>query len=411
MFPLMGLLNRMIFWELLKVFFLSLVGLTALVLIAGIISEASKLGLSPGQLIEIIPLLIPTTLPYTIPATTLFASCVVYGRLSNDNETVAMKAAGLDLLTILRPAVLLGVLTGAATLAMAETIIPRSQTEIQLRVIEDPEEVLYAQLKRERRLKYPSLKYVVYVRDVQGKRLIDVVVKQRSSVKNDEYGQHYDYDFVARTREARLVVDMEARTLTIDADKWEIADGKTLLSSAGAKPPELPLPDSFDAKAVKSKAIALEWDEIELRFDELTADRQKLVDARAENLKKSEAEADPILKQKILAEDVSYREKVKEADRQIRTVQYEFHSRPALAFGCLCFALVGCPVGIWANRADYLSTFVICFLPVVFIYYPIHLAGSGLAREGKIPMIVGVWLANTTVGLAAIALTYRLIRR
>ena len=43
-------------------------------------------------------------------------------------------------------------------------------------------------------------------------------------------------------------------------------------------------------------------------------------------------------------------------------------TRPALAFGCMVFALIWCPVGMMANRADYLSTFVVCFLPTVFVY-------------------------------------------
>ena len=59
---------------------------------AGLIQQAAQMGLSLTQVIEAIPLFVPNTLPYTIPATTLFASCVVYGRLSHDNEVVAIKA-------------------------------------------------------------------------------------------------------------------------------------------------------------------------------------------------------------------------------------------------------------------------------------------------------------------------------
>ena len=60
--------------------------------------------------------------------------------------------------------------------------------------------------------------------------------------------------------------------------------------------------------------------------------------------------------------------------RQIRNAEAEYHMRPALAVGCLVFAVIGCPVGMWANRADYLSAFVTCFLPTVCVYYPL-LAG------------------------------------
>jgi lipopolysaccharide export system permease protein len=87
------------------------------------------------------------------------------------------------------------------------------------------------------------------------------------------------------------------------------------------------------------------------------------------------------------------------------------YQRPALAFGCLLFALLGCPVGIWANRADYLSTFVICFLPALFVYYPLQFAGGGLSRDGKVPLWLGYWLANIAIGTIAIVLNARLLRR
>src|SRR5262249_36103515 len=85
-----SLINRMILAELLKVFLLALTALTGLFLLAGLIQEAAQRGLSPGQVLLAIPLLIPNTLPYTIPATTLFATCVVYGRMAHDNEVLVL---------------------------------------------------------------------------------------------------------------------------------------------------------------------------------------------------------------------------------------------------------------------------------------------------------------------------------
>ena len=79
------------------VFLLSLLGITGILLMAGIVAEASRHGLGPLQILAIIPLIVPSTLPYTIPATTLFATCVVYGRLAHDNEILAIKAAGVSL--------------------------------------------------------------------------------------------------------------------------------------------------------------------------------------------------------------------------------------------------------------------------------------------------------------------------
>src|SRR5437763_11227180 len=130
-----SILNRMIFWELVKVFLLSLTSLTGLFLMAGLIQQASQLGLSMPQVIAAIPLFVPSTLPYTIPATTLFASCVVYGRLAHDNEVVAIKGAGGHLVQVLKPALTLGVLTAAATGWLYHSVIPRSQQLLQQQIL------------------------------------------------------------------------------------------------------------------------------------------------------------------------------------------------------------------------------------------------------------------------------------
>jgi lipopolysaccharide export system permease protein len=97
--------------------------------------------------------------------------------------------------------------------------------------------------------------------------------------------------------------------------------------------------------------------------------------------------------------------------REQHVIEVELYMRPALAVGCLCFALIGGPVGIWFSRADYLSAFVSCFLPTVFVYYPLLLCGTNLAKDGRIPPAVGLWAANAAVGGAAVVLYWRLLRR
>jgi lipopolysaccharide export system permease protein len=85
--------------------------------------------------------------------------------------------------------------------------------------------------------------------------------------------------------------------------------------------------------------------------------------------------------------------------------------RPALSLGCLCFVLVGCPVGIWFGRSDYLSAFITCFLPIVSIYYPLMFCGTNFAKEGKFPPSVAVWAADALLVLVGLAFAIRLARR
>ncbi len=429
---LFGILNRMIFWELVRVFLMALVSLTGLFLLGGIIQQATQYGVSASQLARIVPLLIPSFLPYTIPATMLFATCVVYGRLSHDNEAVALKAVGVDLLTMIRPAFLLGVLTAAATAALEYSAIPATQRMVQEEITRDPEETLYSLLKRERCFRAPNMPYVLYVRDVQDRRLIDVVVKRKTS--KNSLPTEAGFDYVARTREARLVIDTTANTLTVDSNEWIITGTKAQVDSQDNKPFEIALP--YDLRrdkvmqALRDRSQTIDWDELPERVDFYAAEADKAVQMQRVLLETDPGRQLTVLEQFQIAHEhgldpaqipqepqerakqiVHFHEVAKFHMRTSRTMEWEYLSRPAFAMGCLFFALIGCPIGLWANRADYLSMFVICFLPAVTIYYPLVMAGGGLARDGKVPMAIGVWSANIVAAFAGVLLMWRLIRR
>ena len=286
MIPGFGKLQWMIFWELLRVFALTLLGLTGMFVIVGLVQQVAQLGLGVGQLLKIIPLFVPSTLPYTVPATTLFACCVVYGRLANDNEVVAIKAAGIDLLTMLRPAMLLGVLAAAATMAISVSVIPRSFVLVQEEIMREPEEVLYNMLKRERFLgRGGKSQYSMYVRDVQGKLLKDVVIKRTTKDQPKvipNVGGRDDYDYFARSREASLKVDLDRRVLRVQADNWNFRnpykseDGV----SRDTQDVEIELPDIFSAREIKARPNALEWPELHARLAELAKERGTIAASR-----------------------------------------------------------------------------------------------------------------------------------
>src|SRR5437867_8119402 len=142
------ILQRMIIWDLFKVFAVTLIGLTGLFVLAGLVAEASQRGLAPAQMLSIIPLMIPSMLPYTIPAATLFATVNVYGRMAKDNEITALRAAGVNLRTVLAPSVMLGLASCSTTLILYYQIIPKSFQLVREHLLGDTNELLYTLLKR-----------------------------------------------------------------------------------------------------------------------------------------------------------------------------------------------------------------------------------------------------------------------
>src|SRR5438552_3433722 len=164
-------LQRYILWELLRIFILALVGLSSIVVMAGIVQETSQQGLGPEHIVLLIPLLLPSTLPYTVPATMLFAVAVVYGRLSGDNEITAIKSAGIPVRFAIWPAIILSLVTSASVFALYFRFIPHTHHQLREMAFNESEEFLYAKLRRDLCFNEPGFNYSIYVREVHGKRL------------------------------------------------------------------------------------------------------------------------------------------------------------------------------------------------------------------------------------------------
>lgn len=397
----MSIIHRMILWELAKVFSMSLVGITGILLMAGIVAEASQQGLGPTQIIAIIPLLIPSTLPYTIPTTTLFASCVVYGRLSADNEILAIRAAGINILKVVWPALILGVVMSCVTMGLYYRIIPYTHHLMRTIFLKDIQELMYSVLRKEKKLDQPRLEYAIFVQRVQGQKLINPIFKKRDKATGR-------FTAVLMAKEAELHVDDKGERKQVlvhmkAVNGWSEGDAQGYVND---KIEAVPLPDDLVPRGPR-KPRDQSWQEMFQR-------RQELVD----EVNHAKLEISSVMSREVLTDGprgmVKHLENlndvVQDREGNIRGIDAELHMRPALSFGCLFFVLVGCPVGIWFSKSDYLSAFITCFLPIVVIYYPLMLCGSNFAKEGKLTPALDVWIANASMGIIALAMFRRLLR-
>jgi lipopolysaccharide export system permease protein len=393
------ILYRTILLELFRVFLLSLLGITGILLMAGLVSEASQHGLAPSQLLAVIPLIIPSTLPYTIPATTLFATCAVYGRLAHDNEILAMKAAGINVLRVVWPGVFLGLVMSCVTAVLYFHIIPYTHHLMRTMFLNDVEDLLYGMLKRDRCIMHPRLNYVMWVRQVHGRKLQDALFKRR-----DAKGH---YDLIAVANEAELLVDMKNQKILVNMHECTaFSENGTHRGYFTDKMWPVDLPPDFVFQR-KQRASDQTWEELFEAREELYEAREKLeaeIALHTARLSLNQNPSDLPLHVKNL---IAVRH---QKSQEIRGIDVEIQMRPALALGCLCFVLVGCPVGIWFSRSDFLSAFITCFLPIVFLYYPLLLCGINLAKSGRVAPAVSLWIADGIMAVIAVGMYRRLLR-
>lgn len=393
------ILQRMILKELLKIFTLALFAITGLLLLAGLIAEAQQHGLEPMQILAIIPLIIPSTLPYTLPVTTLFATCVVYGRLAADSEILAIKASGVNLLRVVSPALLLGLALSMITGTLYFWLIPFTQHQLKTTVVANIEDFLYGMLKKKGKLDIPNFDYVMYVKNVEGRKLLDATF-----MRKDKSGK-VPYDVIANAAEAELRVDLEKSQIILTMWHCYIqSGGGGDKAYVGKKDWPIDLPDSFKRNDQKQRPSEMSWFEL-LDFHDylhMEAGRVRKNIGKQEKLKIDDDNARQHLKN--LKAELSQRE------LQIRSTLVELQKRPALSFGCLCFVLVGCPVGIWFSRSDFLSAFITCFLPIVFVYYPLTLCGVNMAITGKVPPHISIWVADSVLAITGLVLLRKLLK-
>ena len=180
----MKLLQRQILWELLRVFTLLLLGLTVMLVFVGLLQHTAD---QPGlgvRVLHIMPYIVPSLLPFTIPATLLLAVTVVYGRMAGDLEVTAAKAAGIHPLKLLMPAFALGSVLTVASFGLTNRAIPWAITNIETIITQAMEDIFLGLLGGQHYISDPQEGYSITVQEVRDRELIKPTIRFRDSNHN-----------------------------------------------------------------------------------------------------------------------------------------------------------------------------------------------------------------------------------
>lgn len=397
--PVVPLLQRYIFGELLKVFVLVLTVLTVLLVFVGVFQQATERGLGPLQLLQVLPYIVPSMLPFTIPATLLLTVSVVYGRISGDQEIVAAKAAGINIVSLMMPAFFLGAILSVGSLLLTDQVIPWAMGNIQRTIIAAVEEIFLERLRTEHQLVYKPKGIDITVNDVIDRRLIHPVFRiQRGDgftvVEAEEAYVEFDLarqEAILKYRDGRVDVPTsrpgELTTLTI------VGEGS------------IPLPLDMDDEQAKPRHLSIQ--QIEAELDDVASTRQSFEERReleaafALTLGRFDELASPAF---ATSRDIIL------GDRRTDGLRTEYHSRFAMACSCLFFVLVGTPFAVLGAKSQFLTSFLFCFGPIVGVYYPLVLGLMTQARRGHLDPSWAMWVGNALMLLASIYLFRRTMR-
>jgi lipopolysaccharide export LptBFGC system permease protein LptF len=142
-------MSKTLFWyifgNLLRVFFMTTGALAGIMSFAVLLRPLTENGLNFGQVNRLLLYSQPAVYAYSLPISALFATTMIYGRFSADNELTAMRASGIGYFSprrfsIALPALVLGLVVAVISLVMLCFIVPVYSLKV--------EEVIYSNIAR-----------------------------------------------------------------------------------------------------------------------------------------------------------------------------------------------------------------------------------------------------------------------
>jgi lipopolysaccharide export system permease protein len=231
--------------------------------------------------------------------------------------------------------------------------------------------------------------YEIHAQLVEGKRLVNTTFKRRI--------QSGGYDLIVFAQEATLEFDLQSQIVNVKLFNAEVTDGKGRRIEIGKDkifPISLPSLQNV-TPGIRDMTIR----DIEKRIDEVK--RIQATDCGRWVFRSLTPISGGRMAEVPWASLEAVAERGRDAQRKIWRLALEPQMRHAISFGCLAFALLGCPVAILFQKGDYLSAFISCFLPIILLYYPLLMAGFNMSKEGLCPPIV-LWGGNAMLAVLSI---------
>src|SRR5712671_2328023 len=357
----MRIFDRYVVREVALPFLFSLVLLTFLLTIQPILRDAYPLiakGLDVWVVAKVLIYLLPQALVLSIPMSVLLGLLIALGRLSADREFVAMQSCGVSIYQLLRPLVVIAILTTAGTAYI--TIVARPDANQAFREVVFKEVASRVENKIQPRVLFSDFpNRVLYVRDVDANHVMHDVFFADTATPGATT--------ISFAREGRFIIDRVHQLVQLQLTRG--AQHTTLANDPGqyqgSEFAQLSL--SLDAQTVFKQAPSRNPPEMSL----------------------SE------LRQTVAANQPG-------SDLSISAL-YMIHYNYSIPVACCVLALVALGLGVSNRKDGKFASFAIGFV-VVFAYYVLMYMGRAAAAGRVLSPVLAPWISPAVIGVAGVAL-------
>lgn len=369
----MRIIDRYIIREISVPFALGLAIFTLILLVARILRLVELVvnrGVPFLQVLELFSFILPSFLEVTVPMAMLLGVMVALGRLSADNEIIALRSGGVSLLQIARPVTVVAV--GTLLVALALSLYARPWGNRLLR--DGLYEVAKVRASAGIRPKIFNDDFsglVLYVDEVipPGNVLQGILISGDFDPARELAPGSSEENAPKTTVVAKagvLVSDETSHVLTL-----RLHEGSVHSIERGAS--------AYHRTDFGTYDVTLD---LNVAFADLTSHAREP-------------------KERSTRELLAHRSAGAEIDGEtLHLNEVELARRFSLPFACLGFAAVAIPLGIRPSSAARARSFAVS-LGLIFGYYLLLTMGESLAERRVLPSLVALWIPNAVLyGLA-----------
>lgn len=363
----MKILRKYIIKEMIVMFLFSLAIFT-FTLVVGNIIRLAELVINKGVDIRLVAklflYLIPFLLSYTIPMSILTSTLLVFGRLSGDNEILAIRSSGINIYRLSFPLIVIGLLLSLFSVVLNNDVIPNMHFESRKIIKNIGIKTPAAYLEPGTFIK--SFRgYIIFIHEISGNKLKGVRIYQ----PQDEHS-------------TRTIIAEKGEFITLDNQNAV----KLKLTNGTSDEPNPKNPINFYKLNFKTYYLTLSVDE-SISSSGYTEKKPK---------------------------EMSFQEIKNEIKRLGRyhvdtpSLFTEFHRKISISFSSLIFIIIGIPLGIFTSRGEKTVQFAIA-IGVIVIYYILMAMSIALSLKGVWSPGFWMYMPNIITGAMGIILLRRTI--
>ncbi len=350
----MRTLRTYVLREHLAPFFVTLGGLTAVLLVGNIVKFAELViakGVNLFDVLRLLIYLVPYMLSFTVPMACVIAIIFAFGRLSTDYELIAMRASGVAPIRLVTPLLVVSLIISAALLIVNDRLVPASHLAFrrQLKAIGIKKPAAYLESGIFIKEFTP---YVIFVYQVEGQKLHNVRI--------------YEPQPNGPTR--TIIAESGEFTRSADQRGVQLRLYQGTVDEQDPSRPGAFYKVNFDSYAMTLRADQTDPDSVgrkikEMNFKDLWLERRRL---RADGV-------------------------------DTAPISLELHRKIATSFAATVFVVFGLALGLRLGHHERLATFI-WILGFFVTYYVANIGMNAIALKAWLPAWLAMWIPNL-VGL------------